>query len=259
MTKRRTFIKKSSLGLIAGLGAMSCATAKTNVASKTAPLKAATLGIPKDMTILFQGDSITDGGRNRGAYYANNGSGLGGGYVKDIAFNLLGSHPTKNLKIYNRGISGHKVPQLDARWDDDCLNLKPDLMSLMIGVNDYWHTLDWDYKGTVQTYNDGLRALLDRTFTALPNLKLIMLEPFAVAGGTAITEVWDKNFTPYRKAARDIAAEYKATLIPTHTLFQDALKDAPVSYWCPDGVHPSLAGGHLMANAWLDAFNGIYA
>lgn len=257
MTKRRNFLKKSSLGLLAGIGAVGCATAKAKTITGSEIVKPA--GIPKDLTILFQGDSITDAGRDRGAYYANNGKGLGGGYVKDIAFNLLGSHPGHNLKIYNRGISGHKVPQLDARWDDDCLNLKPDLMSLMIGVNDYWHKFNGRYDGTAQLYNDGLRALLDRTYKALPNMKLILLEPFAVAGGSAITEIWNKDFTPYRDFARAIASDYNATLIPTHTLFQNALKEAPASYWCPDGVHPSLAGGHLIANAWIDAFKSIYA
>lgn len=258
MNNRRNFIRNSSLGLLAGIGIAGCNEAKQSVNVPNVSLKSS-VEIPKDLTILFQGDSITDGGRDRATLEPNRGNALGGGYVKHIAFNLLGSHPGKNIKIYNRGISGHKVPQLDARWDEDCLNLKPDLMSLMIGVNDYWHTLDFDYKGTAQSYNDQLRALLDKTFDALPNLKLIMLEPFAVAGGSAITEAWNRDFTPYRKIARDVAAEYKATLIPTHTLFQDALKKAPVDYWCPDGVHPSLAGGHLMAEAWLDAFGSIYA
>jgi len=210
MTKRRSFIKKSSLGLLAGLGTVGCASAKVNPVNQPMSIKSA--GIPDNLTILFQGDSITDAGRDRGAYYANNSS-----------------------------------------------NLKPDLMSLMIGVNDYWHKFNGRYDGTAQLYNDGLRALLDRTYSALPNLKLIMLEPFAVAGGSAITEVWNRDFTPYREFARNIAKDYKAKLIPTHTLFQNALKEAPASYWCPDGVHPSLAGGHLIASAWLEAFNGIYA
>lgn len=258
MTKRRNFLKNTGLGML-GIGAIACNTATESKEAVKDIIPSLTSNIPENLTILFQGDSITDGGRNRDRKDANDGAALGSGYVKDIAFNLLGNHPSKNLKIYNRGISGHKVPQLNDRWDEDCLDLKPDLMSLMIGVNDYWHTLDFDYKGTAQSYSDDLKALLDRTYKSLPDLKLIMLEPFAVAGGSAITTEWDKHFTPYRKHARDIAAEYKATLIPTHTLFQDALKKAPVSYWCPDGVHPSMAGGHLMAEAWLDAFNSIYA
>jgi len=261
MSKRRSFLKQSGLGMMLGMGAMACEST-ANTKSFVEDVKrnsTSTSNIPENLTILFQGDSITDGGRDRENNGANNGAGLGNGYVKDIAFNLLGSHPTKKIKIYNRGISGHKVPQLNDRWEEDCLSLKPDIMSLMIGVNDYWHTLDFDYKGTAQSYHDDLRALIDRTYEALPDLKLIMLEPFAVAGGSAITAEWDRHFTPYRKHARDIAASYKATLIPTHSLFQQALEEAPASYWCPDGVHPSLAGGHLMAAAWLDAFYKIYS
>ena len=85
-----------------------------------APWKSATQDLPKNLTVLFQGDSITDGGRDRGAYYANNPSGMGQGYVRHIVTDLLGQHPDKNLKFYNRGISGNKVFQLLDRWEEDC-------------------------------------------------------------------------------------------------------------------------------------------
>ncbi|MCB0841420.1 MAG: SGNH/GDSL hydrolase family protein, partial [Bacteroidetes bacterium] len=204
-------------------------------------------------TIMFQGDSITDARRDRAQYYANQAQGLGSGYVFQIVSQLLGGHPTKNIRCYNRGISGHKVFQLADRWDDDCLNLKPDVLSILIGVNDFWHTLSGNYDGTVKVYETDLRKLLDRTKKALPNVKLIMGEPFAVAGGTAINDKW-KIFPEYRAAAAAIAKDYGASFLPYQKIFDEALKIAPVSYWCPDGVHPSIAGGHLMAAAWLEAF-----
>ncbi len=203
--------------------------------------------------ILFQGDSITDAGRNRGHYYPNQTQGMGNGYVYQIVSRLLGEEPEQQYRFYNRGISGHKVFQLADRWEDDCLQLKPEVLSILIGVNDYWHKLDGHYDGTLEIYESDYRKLLDRTFKALPDLKLIVCEPFIVPGGTAINEAWEP-FHAYRAAARRIADDYHATFIPFHEVFANALKEADASYWCPDGVHPSMAGAHLMAEAWLEGF-----
>ena len=205
------------------------------------------------MTIVFQGDSITDAGRSRGDYYANHGRGMGSGYVFQIVAELLGQHPQKNIQCYNRGISGNKVHQLVQRWDLDCLFLKPDVLSILIGVNDYWHTLSGRYQGTAQIYETDYRALLERTMKVLPDVKLIIGEPFAVEGGSAIDENW-AAFAEYREIAKRIAEEFDATFIPYHQIFDEALQSAPVAYWCPDGVHPSIAGAHLMKRAWIKAF-----
>jgi lysophospholipase L1-like esterase len=239
---RREFIKKISA---ASLGMMSIPLIATDDKQQLKDL-------PPNTVILFQGDSITDAGRDRGRYYANETPGLGNGYVYQVLAEILGSNPGKNLKCYNRGISGNKVYQLADRWDDDCLNLKPNILSILIGVNDFWHTLSGNYPATVKTFEDDLRKLLDRTVKALPGIKLILGEPFAVKGGTAINEKWS-DFPPYQEAVRKIAADYKAYLVPCQKIFDDALESAPASYWCPDGVHPSIAGAYLMKNAWLQA------
>jgi len=214
----------------------------------------ANVDIPDNLTILFQGDSITDAGRNRGNYYPNDGRGLGNGYAYQIIAELLGKNPEKSLKCYNRGISGNKVFQLADRWDDDCLFLKPDVLSILIGVNDFWHTLSGNYSGTAETYSDDLRALLERTKKAIPNIKILIGEPFAVKGGTAINSSWDNDFPAYQKYARQIAQDFDAVFIPYQEVFDKAIEVAPASYWCPDGVHPSIAGGYLMKNAWLEGF-----
>ncbi|MCP3927487.1 MAG: SGNH/GDSL hydrolase family protein [Bacteroidetes bacterium] len=207
------------------------------------------------IVILFQGDSITDAHRRKDHYYANDMLGMGLGYVHQVVSRLLGKYPERKLGCYNRGISGNKVFQLANRWEDDCIQLRPDILSILIGVNDFWHSLSHNYKGTVEIYEKDLRSLLDRTKESLPDVRLIIGEPFIVEGGSALSEQWYPDFHEYRKAAYRIAKDYKAVFIPYHSVFEKALEIAPASYWCPDGVHPSMAGGYLMANAWLEAFD----
>ncbi len=204
------------------------------------------------LTILFQGDSITDAGRDRSRYYANHAGGLGDGYVGQIATDLLGQNHDKNLKIYNRGISGHKVYQLADRWEEDCMQLKPDILSILIGVNDFWHMLNGHYDGTAEIYDRDFRALIDRTLRELPDLELIIAEPFCVAGGSAVgSERWVREFPAYQELSKKIAEDYGAAFIPLQSIFEEALQKSDVSYWCPDGVHPSMAGSYIMAEAWL--------
>ncbi|MEP7320951.1 MAG: SGNH/GDSL hydrolase family protein [Saprospiraceae bacterium] len=209
-------------------------------------------------TILFQGDSITDSGRDKAQYYANNAAGLGTGYVHMAGASILEQYPDRHLRIYNRGVSGHKVFQLAARWDDDALQLKPDVLSLLIGVNDFWHTLNGGYNGTVIVYENDLRALLKRTKEALPQVKIIMGEPFVVKGGTAVGDSkWVSDFPDYQAACRKVAKEFNSQWVPYQSLFDGVLSKGGAAYWCPDGVHPSLAGARLMANAWIKAYQQI--
>ena len=249
MNDRRNFIKKASMGA-AGIAAVPYLEPVDLSLGKG-------LQLPDNQTILLQGDSITDAGRDRGSYYSNNGRGMGNGYVYQIVAEMLGARPEKKFRFYNRGISGNKVYQLAERWEDDCLQLKPDVLSILIGVNDFWHTLSSGFGGTAETYDTDFRQLLDRTRKALPDIKLIIGEPFAVEGGTAINSDWYPEFPRYQKAAGNIAEDYGAAFIPYQKIFDEALKKAPAEYWCPDGVHPSVAGGHLMKEAWIEAFNRL--
>lgn len=241
---RRDFLKNTALATFASV-ALPAIVKAANPGQTLPPTLA------PGATILFQGDSITDAGRSRDQYYPNQSGGMGNGYVYQIVSQILGKNPGKEFKCYNRGISGHKVFQLADRWEDDCLNLHPDLLSILIGVNDFWHTLTSNYTGTVETYDTDLRKLLTRTKEALPNIQLVMGEPFAVTGGTAINDKWEA-FKDYQKSARQIATDFNAIFLPYQSIFDEALKVAPVKYWCPDGVHPSMAGGYLMAKAWVE-------
>ncbi|MGQ7869477.1 SGNH/GDSL hydrolase family protein [Sunxiuqinia sp. sy24] len=207
--------------------------------------------LPKDGTVLFQGDSITDAGRNRERQLANDASSFGNGYALMTGACLLTKQAEKNLTIYNRGISGNKVYQLHDRWYEDCLDLKPDVLSILIGVNDYWHKRNGNYDGTVQVYENDFRALLKRTKEALPNVTLVICEPFSVPGGSAIADGWMDEFKPYQHVAKKLADEYDTLFVPYQKIFEKALNYAPATYWSGDGVHPSMAGAQLMASAWL--------
>ena len=182
---------------------------------------------------------------------------MGNGYVYQIVAEMLANYPADEIKCYNRGISGNKVYQLANRWQEDCIQLQPQVLSILIGVNDFWHTLTSGYKGTAETFNTDLRALLTRTQTAIPGVKILLGEPFAVTGGRAITTEWQDGFTVYQQIVKEIASDFKATFIPYQKVFDEALELAPVGHWCPDGVHPSLAGAALMKDAWLEAFQKL--
>lgn len=203
--------------------------------------------------VLFQGDSITDAGRDRDRAGANDPRALGRGYPALIAAELLRDSPKLGLQVYNRGISGNKVPDLDARWKADCLDLKPAVLSILIGVNDIWHKLNGRYEGTVKQYRDGLAELLMRTRTALPETRIVVCEPFVLRCG-AVNETWFPEFDERRAAAREVAQEAKATWVPFQSMFDKAVAfGTKPEYWAKDGVHPSLAGHSLMAKTWRAA------
>ena len=203
-------------------------------------------------TILFQGDSITDVARNRNSSDPNSQPALGGGYAWLAAAELLVDMPDAKLKIYNRGISGNKVYQLDERWQVDCLDLKPDVLSILIGVNDFWHTLDGKYKGTVEKYETDYMALVKRTKAALPNVKLVICEPFTLKTGH-VNGKWFPAIDSYRAAAKRVADGADAVFVSFQTMFDAAVKIAPPARWAADGVHPTSDGAALMAHWWLKA------
>jgi len=246
---RRSFFKQTAVLSAAGMILPAC--------ESTSPKQAQ---IPDRSRILFQGDSITDAGRDRSSIQSNDFlKGMGNGYALLAASNLLIDYPTTDWHTYNRGVSGDKVFQLSDRWEKDCLALQPDVLSIHIGVNDFWHTLTHGYEGTVDTYEKDFLKLLKRTQSSFPKIKLIIGEPFVVLGGTAIdTEAWIPTFRAYQKAAADIARQMGTIFIPYQQIFDAAVANQGVAYCCPDGVHPSLAGSALMAKAFIEALHKAY-
>jgi lysophospholipase L1-like esterase len=201
--------------------------------------------------ILFQGDSITDCGRDRAVADPNIARALATGYPLLIAAELLRARPDAGLRIFNRGVSGNTVPDLDARWQTDALDLRPDILSILIGVNDIWHKLNGTYTGTVEQYESQYAALLDRTRQALPGVRLVVLEPFVLRTG-AVTDAWFPEFDQRRAVAARVAERAGATFVPLHGLFERLSREAPPQYWAADGVHPTVAGHGVIAQAWLE-------
>lgn len=243
---RRNFLKNSALASTLFLPVPEIINTSF-AAAKTKRIK-----VKEGDVILFQGDSITDAGRKKDDLAPNSAGAFGTGYAMIAASELLHRGAGKNLKIYNRGISGNKVFQLADRWEKDCLDLKPNLLSILVGVNDFWHTLTSNYTGTIQTYTNDFTALLQRTKDKLPDVQLIIGEPYAVPGIKAVDDKWYPAFNDYRTAAKSIAAQFGAAFIPYQTIYDNAQKKAPGVYWTGDGVHPTLAGAQLMASAWME-------
>ena len=233
-----------STAVAAGVAAAIAALPQRLRATQPRPLQ-------KDDIILFQGDSITDAGRDRGSeQHPNHSRALGTGYPFSIASELLRDHPQFGLKIFNRGISGNKVPDLAGRWDKDCLELKPTVISILVGVNDIWHKLAGRYDGTVEVYEEGFAALLKRTREALPNATIVVCEPFVLRCG-AVNDNWFPEFDQRRAAAKRVAEGAKTMWVPFQTMFDEAVAaGTEPAYWAGDGVHPSLAGHSLMAQTW---------
>jgi lysophospholipase L1-like esterase len=224
------------------------------ILKKIKPIKSLSK-INQEEIILFQGDSITDCDRKRRKQNFNDFKGLGNGYPKFVAEELLKNLPEKDLKIYNRGISGNKVFQLLNRWDIDCLVLKPTLLSILIGVNDYWHYHDGKYDGNIQIFEKDLRLLITKSQSALPNLKIVLGEPFALKGVDVVDGSWFPKFYGYQKVVKDLALEFNLAFIPYQNIFDEACKYEPAKTWTYDGVHPTTIGSQLMAKAWLKIIN----
>jgi len=248
---RRDFIKTAAVGSIAaGISIPEI------VSAAVKPAAAKRITIAKDDVVLLQGDSITDWGRDHKKTIANDTASLGNGYALLTAAQLLGKFPDKNLQIYNKGISGNKVYQLLERWEEDTIALKPNVLSIHIGVNDYWHMAKHGYTGTIETYITDYRKLINHTKEALPGIKIVICEPFALKSVKEVDNTWYPAFDSYRKAAKDIAAEFNAPFVAWQSVMDKALEKAPAKYWSLDGVHPSLAGEQLMANAWMEVVQG---
>lgn len=206
------------------------------------------------MKILFYGDSITDCSRTRDGGFL---SGLGYGYVHNIALDLIGKDPEK-YQIINRGISGNRVVDLYARIKMDCWNHNPDVLSILIGVNDVWHELNNGNGVELDRFENIYRLMLKETKQRFPNIKLIILEPFVLCGlATEQNFETFKDVYKYARVAEKLAKEFDAKFVPLQKLLDEASEKYGVATCLTDGVHPNAYGARLIAKEWLKAFEEI--
>jgi len=201
----------------------------------------------KDLRILFQGDSITDG--NRGRSLDPNHI-LGHGYAFIIAAKFGAAFPERNLTFLNRGVSGNKVTDLAARWKADTLDLKPDLLSVLIGINDAGKQV------TPEAYERDYDQLLHDTQAALPSVRFVLGEPFLVPadGNPARWELVKQM----QAVVERLAQKYHAPVVHYQQVFDAACQRAPAKYWVWDSVHPTYSGHQLMADEWVRTVDLFY-
>jgi len=186
--------------------------------------------------ILFQGDSITDGNRGRSADPNHI---LGHGYVFIIAAKYGAAFPDLKLDFINRGVSGNTVLDLEKRWQKDTLDLKPDVLSILIGVNDSGRGVKLDQ------YEQVYDKLITQTKAANPKIKLVLCAPFVKPTGKI-----NEDIRKRQEIVSKLAKKHGAALVHFQPVFDEAAKRAPADYWIWDNVHPTYRGHQLMADEW---------
>lgn len=209
-------------------------------------------------TILFQGDSITDCGRSR-----ENDFDLGRGYGFLVAAQL-GYEEPEQYDFYNRGISGNRVVDVYARIKKDLINLKPDCMSILIGINDVWHEVAYENGVEPAKFEKIYDMLLTEVREALPNIKIMILEPFVLNGSATCNceerpdrwSLFDTGAKKNAQIARRLAEKHGAAFVELQSKF-DEMDAAHPGIWTGDGVHPTAFGHELIKREWLKAFKTL--
>ncbi|WP_342423870.1 SGNH/GDSL hydrolase family protein [Paenibacillus sp. FSL E2-0178] len=199
---------------------------------------------------LFQGDSITDGNRDRGNDLNHI---LGHGYAYIVGSKLGNELAELRPVFHNRGVSGDRISDLYARWNEDAIYLQPDVLSILVGVNDIWRTMMGDPGGITDRFERAYRHVLEETREVLPQTRLVLCEPFLLKVGAPAENwpEWLKLLTHYQEVVRSLAEEFEAVHVPLQAVFEAAAARTEAVYWVWDGVHPTAAGHDLIAAEWL--------
>lgn len=200
--------------------------------------------------IVFQGDSITDAARIRQDPYN-----MGQGYPTRVAGQMGLANPG-TYQFYNRGVSGDRIVDIYARMKYDIINLKPDYLSILVGVNDVWHERDAANGVSAPKFKKVYGMLLEELKEALPDLKIMLLEPFVRPGeDTGKNYDWFRSEVALRgQAAKELAEEYGLAFMPLQADLDALAEKAPETYWLHDGVHPTIYFHQYIAQKWIETF-----
>ena len=209
--------------------------------------------------ILFQGDSITDCGRDRNDFY-----GMGNGYANLVKASL-GTDCPNEYEFINRGVGGNRIVDMYARIKIDFINLKPDFASIYIGVNDVWHEINKQNGVDTKKFEKIYSMFIDEIKATCPDTKLMIISPFVIEGSaTCNTEEKPNKFEMFRNgvaekaaAAIRIAEKYGIPYVETQSVFDEACTVVEPSYWTRDGVHPTPCGHEIIKRLWISEFNKI--
>jgi acyl-CoA thioesterase-1 len=204
----------------------------------------------QDMTVLFQGDSITDAGRN----YLDD-EVLGVGYVMMTAAWFSALHPERRARFINRGVSGNKIRDMKERWKKDCLELKPDVVSILIGVNDVLGRYFSNDPTSVESFEADYRRTLELTRSVF-NARIVLMEPFIIQVGKEQVRLRE-DLDPKIEVVNRLSDEFKTLLVPLDRVFCEAAEKREPAFWSADGVHPTLAGHALIAQSWLRVMTDV--
>lgn len=200
--------------------------------------------------ILFQGDSITDTGRSRLTIGPNSGDSLGFGYARRIADRLLEENKDQYLQIYNRGINGDRIRDLEGRWEQDSLWLMPDLISILIGVNDTWNYMFSGLGSSPEEYRIIYQGILENTRQRLPDVQLVLCEPFILLTGE-VTQEWEEDISLRQASVQELASKFDAIFVPFQDALDEAARQISPHFLLDDGVHPTDKGHQVLSECWL--------
>lgn len=201
-------------------------------------------------TILFQGDSLTDGDRNR-----DDPRDLGVGYVAMVAKRFSAEYPEVDAVFLNRGVSGDRIRDLRRRWQMDCLSLRPDVVSILVGVNDVLGVFFWDEPTSLEGFEADYAGILELTRKNL-DAQLVLLEPFLLPVSKELAVLRDDVDSRIR-VVKKLSEEFETGLVHLDSIFSEAAKLEKPEFWSADGVHPTPAGHALIAQSWLKSVESI--
>lgn len=208
------------------------------------------LKLKRNDIVLFQGDSITDGARGRNSDLNHV---MGHGYQYILAGQLLADNIGKNIQVYNRGISGNRVSDLYGRWQEDCLMLKPTVLSILIGINDIAFKYINGSGSDPDRFEEIYCRLIDEVLEQNPETFLVIMEPFyGVNPDPDIHAHYVPRIDAMRQRAKAVAEKYNAVFVPLQDILDDYAKDNDIFDVTWDGIHPTVLGHHLIAKRWAE-------
>jgi acyl-CoA thioesterase-1 len=198
---------------------------------------------PHCVSVLFQGDSITHAGR----YHIRNGAGNANCFSAKVA--------EKRLRFMNLGVAGDKIRDLKNRWREDCLDLEPNVVSILVGINDVVGVPFRKSLTSTKSFEQDYRTVLEQTHDIL-GAKIVLLTPFMVYL-TKQQLIYKIILKPKIDVVKKLSNEFETILVPLDRIFEEATRKKDPAHFSADGVHPTANGHSLIAQSWIKATNGI--